>query len=129
MSTAFLHALILGIDIFAIHSALCGLSNAPRLWQDHFASVMKTDNFKRMKRDPNLHVHGSKKLDVLCNVGALLIFGSDSDFSHQLVQDLGKDLLVKPLVNFLKVRQSLSLVSRKYDHKPYILRDGMSETM
>ena len=72
ISTAFLHALITGEDIFIIppsefypdqnvvwklKRALYGLKNSPRLWQDHFASVMKKLNFDRMKSDPNLYVH------------------------------------------------------------------------
>lgn len=52
------------------------------------------NNFQRMKSDPNLYLHKTKKLYVLCYVDDLMVFGSDSDVS-QLVTDLGKDLLAK----------------------------------
>ena len=79
ISATFLHALITGEDIFVIppldfyphggvlwklRRALYGLRNAPRLWQDHF---------KRMKSDPNLYAHNSKKLYVLCYVDDLMV--------------------------------------------------------
>ena len=54
---------------------------------------MKTNNFKRMKCDPNLTVLNSF-FCVLCYVDDLMVFGSDSDV-FQLAQDLGMDLLVK----------------------------------
>eukprot|EP00438_Fugacium_kawagutii_P005573 Skav228719 [mRNA] locus=scaffold1830:163434:164903:- [translate_table: standard] len=109
ISTAFLHALVTGEDIFVIpplefypqggvlwklRRALYGLRNAPRLWQDHFASVMQSNNFVRCKSDPNLYVHSTKKLYVLAYVDDLMVFGSDDDVK-QLVTDLSKDLLVK----------------------------------
>lgn len=109
ISTAFLHARITGGNTFVIpplqfypergvlwklRRAWYCLRNAPRLWQDHFDSVMAGNNFQRMKSDPNLYVHKAKKLDVLCYVDDLMVFGSDSDVS-QLVTDLGKDLLAK----------------------------------
>ena len=71
ISTAFLHALISGEDIrvvpppkfypegnaiWKLKRALYRLRNAPRLWQDHFASVMEKNNFKRIQGDPNLWV-------------------------------------------------------------------------
>ena len=77
ISTAFLHALISGEDIrvipapefypedgviWKLNRALYGLRHAPRLWQDHFASVMEKNNFKRMKSDPNLYVRKRKRL-------------------------------------------------------------------
>ena len=80
ISTAFLHALITTEGIFVIPP----LEFAPWLWQDHFASVMKTNNFKRMKCDPNLTVLNSFSC-VLCYVDDLMVFGSDSDV-FQLAQ-------------------------------------------
>ena len=77
ISTAFLHALVTGDDIFVIppvesypqggilwklRRAGYGLRNAPRLWQDHFASVMKSNNFERMKSGPNFYVHRERQL-------------------------------------------------------------------
>ena len=91
ISTALiLHALISGEDIrvitppefysdnliWKLRHALYGLGNAPRLWQDHFASVTEKNNFKRMKSDPKLHVRKHKRLYVLCHVDDLMFFGS-----------------------------------------------------
>ena len=47
--------------LWKLRRALYGLRNAPRLWQDHF---------KRMKSDPNLNVHNSKKQfkETLCSL-------------------------------------------------------------
>eukprot|EP00438_Fugacium_kawagutii_P000228 Skav212273 [mRNA] locus=scaffold732:198163:199647:- [translate_table: standard] len=109
ISTAFLHALVTGEEILVIppvefypeggvlwklRRALYGLRNAPRLWQDHFASVMQSNDFSRCKSDPNLYVHKTKKLYVLAYVDDLMVFGSDEDVK-QLYADLSKDLLVK----------------------------------
>ena len=109
ISTAFLHALITGEDIFIIppsefypdqndvwklKRALYGLKNSPRLWQDHFASVMKKLNFDRMKSDPNLYVHKKKRLYVLTYVDDLMFFGHRSDIDV-VMTEMRKELLLK----------------------------------
>ena len=109
ISTAFLHALITGEDIFIIppsefypdqnvvwklKRALYGLKNSPRLWQDHFASVMKKLNFDRMKSDPNLYVHKTKRLYVLTYVDDLMFFGHRSDIDV-VMTEMRKELLLK----------------------------------
>jgi hypothetical protein len=80
IGTAFLYALITGEDIYVIppaeyypdqnvvwklKRAPYGLKNSPRLWQDHFAFVMKKLNFSRMKSDPILYIRTQKSLYVL----------------------------------------------------------------
>ena len=109
MSTAFLHALITGEDIrvippsefypdgntvWKLKRALYGLRNAPRLWQDHFASVVEKNNFRRMKSDPNLYVRRQKRLYILCYVDDLMFFGSQPDI-QAAISDLSKDLILK----------------------------------
>ena len=114
ISTAFLHALITGEDIFIIppsefypdqnvvwklKRALYGLKNSPRLWQDHFASVMKKLNFDRMKSDPNLYVHKTKRLYVLTYVDDLMFFGHRSDIDV-VMTEMRKELLLKTTGQF-----------------------------
>ena len=97
ISPALLHALITGEDTFIIppsesypeqnvvwklKRALYGLRNSPRLWQDHFASVMKKLNFDRIKSDPNLYVHKTKRLYVL-------------KLACKVVTEMQKELLLK----------------------------------
>ena len=108
VSTAFLHAAVDG-DIYVIppleyspegnllwklKRALYGLRNSPKLWQQHFAACMEKYGFMRMKSDPNLYVHSTKKLYVLAYVDDLMFFGSKPDIDP-CVQDLQKDLLLK----------------------------------
>ena len=53
--------------VWKLKRALYGLNNSPRLWQDHFATVMKKINFRHMKSDPNLYVHNQTKPEkTLC---------------------------------------------------------------
>ena len=68
ISTAFLHALVdgdfyvipplefypEGRTLWKLKNALYGLKHSPKLWQQHFASVMEKNGFRRMKSDPNL---------------------------------------------------------------------------
>jgi hypothetical protein len=49
--------------VWKLKRALYGLKKSPRLWQDHFATVMKKLNSSRMMSDPNLYVHNQK---ILC---------------------------------------------------------------
>ena len=52
-----------------------GLQQSPKLWQDHFATVMEHLGLRRCKSDSNLYCHKSRSLYVLADVGNLLIVG------------------------------------------------------
>ena len=80
--------------VWKLKRALDGLKNSPRLWQDHFATVMKKLNFSRMKSDPNLYVYNQKRLYVLTYVDDLMFFGSRPDIDV-LANDMRKELLLK----------------------------------
>ena len=77
--------------VWKLKRALDGLKNSPRLWQDHFATVMKKLNFSRMKSDPNLYVYNQKRLYVLTYVDDLMFFGSRPDIDV-LANDMRKEL-------------------------------------
>ena len=99
ISTAFLHALPTGPDgrppcLWKLNKAMYGLKQSPRLWQEHYASVMKSLGFRRCKSDPNLYCHSSRQLYVLAYVDDLLIAG-DSDKAEEFIEALNKELLVK----------------------------------
>ena len=108
VSTAFLHATLSeeifvkppdefypeGGVVWRLKRALYGLKNAPRLWQDHFADVMKCNNFHRSKTDANLYCHFEKKLYVLCYVDDLFMVGNDEDIVSTL-EELQKTLLLR----------------------------------
>ena len=108
ISTAFLHAAVDddfyvipplefypdGCTLWKLKKALYGLKRSPKLWQEHFASVMKKNGFRRVKSDPNLYVHETKQLYVLAYVDDLMFFGSKPDVELS-VADLQKDLLLK----------------------------------
>ena len=83
-----------GNVICKLKRALYGVGNAPRLWQDHFASVMEKNNFKIMKGDPNLYVRKHKRLYILCYVDDLTFFGSQPGV-QAAISDLSKDLMLK----------------------------------
>ena len=125
VSTAFLHAAVDG-DIYVIppleyypegnvlwklKRALYGLRNSPKLWQQHFAACMETYGFVRMKSDPNLYVHSTKKLYVLAYVDDLMFFGSKPDIDL-CVQDLQKDLLLK-MTGALTEGQTVTFLGRE----------------
>ena len=79
VSTAFLHAAVSG-EVFIwppkefypdgkclwkLKKAMCGLRQAPKLWQEHFAEVVTPKlGFRRCKSDPSLCCHESGKLYV-----------------------------------------------------------------
>ena len=104
MSTAFLHANWSGEEVFVwppeefypgggvvwrLKKALYGLKNSPRLWQDHFASVMNQLNFVRSKSDANLYRHEDNLVFILCYVDDLLLFGVEDKVKNvfKLLQD------------------------------------------
>ena len=75
-----------------------GLKQSPSLWQEHYASVMKSLGFRRYKSDPNLYCHSSKQLYVLAYVDDLLIAG-DSEKAQEFIEVLNKELLVQVTAN------------------------------
>ena len=138
-ATAFLHALITGEDIFIIRPsefypdqnvvwklkrALYGLKNSPRLWQDHFASVMKKLNFDRMKSDPNLYVHKTKRLYVLTYVDDLMFFGNRSDIDI-VMTEMRKKLLLKT-TGHLSEGQEVHFLGREIRRTPEAIELSMS---
>ena len=86
VSTAFLHVYVWppkefypkGDCLWKLKKAMCGLRQAPKLWQEHFAEVMTSKlGFRRCKSDPNLYCHESGKLYVLAYVDDLLVVGTE----------------------------------------------------
>ena len=65
----------------------------------------------RMKSDPNLYVHSTKKLYVLAYVDDLMFFGSRPDIDL-CVQDLQKDLLLK-MTGTLTEGQTVTFLGRE----------------
>ncbi|OLP97472.1 Retrovirus-related Pol polyprotein from transposon TNT 1-94 [Symbiodinium microadriaticum] len=138
ISTAFLHALVNedfyvipplefypeGRTLWKLRKALYGLKHSPKLWQQHFASVMEKNNFRRMKSDPNLYVHESKKLYVLAYVDDLMFFGSCADVST-LIADLQKDLLLK-VTGTLDEGNSATFLGRNLKRTSTFISVGMS---
>eukprot|EP00439_Symbiodinium_sp_Y106_P020867 s7297_g2.t1 len=138
ISTAFLQALVdgdfyvipplefypEGRTLWKLKKALYGLKHSPKLWQQHFASVMEKNGFRRMKSDPNLYVHDSKQLYVLAYADDLMFFGSQADVST-LIQDLQKDLLLK-VTGTLNEGQSSSLLGRNLKRTSTFISVGMS---
>ena len=108
VSTAFLHATLTedvyirppaeyypaGGVIWKLKRALYGLKNNPRLWQDHFASVMNEHDFVRTKCDSNLYYHKSLRLYIVCYVDDLLLLGDD-DLIVSTLSALNKSLLLR----------------------------------
>ena len=108
VSTAFLHATLTedvyirppaeyypaGGVIWKLKRALYGLKNSPRLWQDHFASVMNEHDFVRTKCDSNLYYHKSLRLYIVCYVDDLLLLGDD-DLIVSTLSALNKSLLLR----------------------------------
>ena len=96
--------------------ALYGLRNSPKLWQTHFASVMAKTGFKRMKSDPNLYVHESKRLYVLAYVDDLMFFGQKREVDS-MAQDLQSDLLLK-LTGTLSEGENVTFLGREIRRTP-----------
>ena len=111
ISTAFLHAMIEEVVhvwppaeyypeancLWRLNRAMYGLRQSPRLWQDHYASVMERLGFRRCKSDSNLYCHKSRSLYVLAYVDYvddLLIVG-DAKLKKEFIEALSKELLVK----------------------------------
>ena len=72
---------------------------------------MAKNGFKRMKSDPNLYVHESKRLYVLAYVDDLMFFGQKHDVDS-MVQDLQRDLLLK-LTGTLSEGENVTFLGRE----------------
>ena len=109
VSTAFLHADIdeeiwvvppkeaypNGGVLWKLRKAMYGLRSAPKAWQDHFAKVMATLGFRRLKSEPNVYVNPETGVIVLSYVDDLLYLGS-TEASTKFYSDLSKHLLIRP---------------------------------
>ena len=138
ISTAFLHAAVDedfyvipplefypdGNTLWKLKRALYGLKHSPKLWQEHFASVMKKNGFRRVKSDPNLYVHEQKQLFVLAYVDDLMFFGSKPDV-ELAVADLQKDFLLK-MTGDLCEGQSVTFLGRELKRTHEAILVGMS---
>ena len=109
VSTAFLHAAMSGEVyvwppkefypngdcLWKLKKAMCGLRQAPKLWQEHFAEVMTSKHgFRRCKSDPNLYCDESGKLYVLAYVDDLLVVGTD-ETRKEFMSRLSEEVLLK----------------------------------
>ncbi|CAE7220981.1 RE1 [Symbiodinium natans] len=138
ISTAFLHAAVDddfyvipplefypdGCTLWKLKKALYGLKHSPKLWQEHFASVMKKNGFRRVKSDPNLYVHETKQLYVLAYVDDLMFFGSKPDVELS-VAELQKDLLLK-MTGTLDEGQSVTFLGRELQRTNDAVLVGMN---
>ena len=68
------------------------IRQSPKLWQDHFATVMENLGFRHCKSDSNLYCHKSRSLYVLAYVDDLLIVG-DAKLKKEFIDALSKELL------------------------------------
>ena len=128
ISTAFLHAAIEEVVhvwppaeyypeancLWRLNRAMYGLRQSPRLWQDHYASVMERLGFRRCKSDSNLYCHKSRSLYVLAYVDDLLIVG-DAKLKKEFIEALSKELLVK-ITGELRPNTEHSFLGRKLRH-------------
>ena len=94
-----------------------GLRQSPRLWQDHYASVMERLGFRRCRSDSNLYCHKSRSLYVLAYVDDLLIVGDakfkkDAKLKKEFIEALSKELLVK-ITGELRPNTEHSFLGRK----------------
>ena len=124
VSTAFLNALMTdevfvippgeyypkGGVLWRLRRAMYGLKNAPRLWQDHFASVMADLGFVRLKTDPNLYFNAKHGVYALCYVDDLLLFGDELPCKH-LFEELQKRVLLRK-EGVLDVGSSVNFLGR-----------------
>ena len=77
---------------------------------------MAKNGFKRMKSDPNLYVHESKRLYVLAYVDDLMFFGQKREVDS-MVQDLQSDLLLK-LTGTLSEGENVTFLGREIRRTP-----------
>ena len=89
-----------GNCLWRLNRAVYRLRQSPKLWQDHFATVMSKFGFRRCKSDSNLCCHKSRSLYVLAYVDDLLIVG-DAKLKKEFIDALSKELLVKITGEFL----------------------------
>ena len=127
VSTAFLHALWSGETTYVwppeefypqggvlwkLKKALYGLKNSPKLWQDHFANVMKKLDFVRCKSDANSYKHEDCQLYVLCYVDDLLIVGN-KDKVMSTFNMLSTELVMKQTGQLVNEGDKLDFLGRQ----------------
>ena len=100
--------------LWLLKRAMYGLKQAPALWQTHFAKTMISLGFHRCKTDPNLYVHSSKELYVLCHVDDLLVCGNP-DRIKPFTEQLSKEVLLK-IEGELKPQTSVNFLGRTLKH-------------
>ena len=100
--------------LWLLKRAMYGLKQAPALWQTHFAKTMISLGFHRCKTDPNLYVHSSKELYVLCYVDDLLVCGNP-DRIKPFTEQLSKEVLLK-IEGELKPQTSVNFLGRTLKH-------------
>ena len=92
VSTAFLHADLLETEplymippiefyplggvYWLLKKAMYGLKGAPRAWQDHFATLICSLGFTRLRSDANVYVDLINVIIVLVYVDDLMMFGT-----------------------------------------------------
>ena len=91
-----------------------GLRQSPKLWQEHFATVISKLGFRRCKSDSNLYCHKSRSLYVLAYIDDLLIVG-DAKLKKEFIDALSKELLMK-IIGELKPNTEHSFLGRKLRH-------------
>ena len=64
-----------GDKLWKLLKAMYGLRSAPKAWQDHFAKIMATLGFRRLKSEPNVYVNSDTGVMVLSYVDDLLYSG------------------------------------------------------
>ena len=74
--------------------ALYNLKGSPKAWQHHLAKTMRDAGLERLKSDPNLYRHKTKKLWALDYVDDLMFVGEQRDIDG-VMQDLKKVLLIR----------------------------------
>ena len=128
ISAAFLHASIEepvfvwppseyyseGNCLWRLNRAMYGLRQSPKLWQEHFATVISKLGFRRCKSDSNLYCHKSRSLYVLAYIDDLLIVG-DAKLKKEFIDALSKELLMK-IIGELKPNTEHSFLGRKLRH-------------
>ena len=128
VSTAFLHAAMSG-EVFVwppkdfytdgkclwkVKKAVCGLRQAPKLWQEHFAEVMSKLGFRRCNSDPNLYCHESGRLYVLAYVDGLLVVGTD-ELRKSFMPQLSEEVLLNE-TGHLMLGTEHNFLGRKLRH-------------
>ena len=81
-----------GRTLWKLRKAVYGLRTAPRSWQDHFWSTLKSIGFTRLKSEPNVYRHDTLTVFIYAYVDDLLVTGREehititmNQLSHELL--------------------------------------------